>query len=67
MVFPDITEKIHRLEEIQYDDAFWEEIEDIKTYLQFHDGYKRYELQLDILKYFGFRDEQFEFNVLQLS
>ena len=67
MVFPDITEKIHRLEEIQYDDAFWEEIEDIKTYLQLHDGYKRYELQLDILKYFGFRDEQFEFNVLQLS
>ncbi len=32
-----------------------------------NDGYARYDLQLEILKYFGFTDEQMDFNVLQLS
>lgn len=67
MVFPEITEKMDRLAEIENDNACWEEADKIKTYLRENDGYARYNLQLDILKYFGFTDEQMNFNVLQLS
>lgn len=47
--------------------ADWEEADRIKAYLRENDGYAKYNLQLDILKYFGFSDEQMDFNVLQLS
>jgi ATP-binding cassette subfamily F protein 3 len=67
MVFTEITEKINRLTEIEYDDAHWEEADNIKSYLRENDGYRRYELQTEILKYFGFTDEQLDFNVLSLS
>lgn len=67
MVFPEITEKIDRLREIEHDDTYWEEIEDINTYLRDNDGYRKYELQTEILRYFGFTDEQLELNVLSLS
>ena len=67
MVFPEITEKMNRLNEIEYDDTHWEEADAIKAYLREYDGYRRYELQTDILKYFGFTEEQLDFNVLQLS
>lgn len=67
MVFPDITEKMNRLNDIEYCDEYWEEANKIKIYLREYDGYRRYELQTEILKYFGFTDEQLDFNVLQLS
>ncbi len=67
MVFPEITQKIHRLQEIESDDANWEEIDIINSYLREYDWYRRYNLQTDILKYFWFSDEQLDFNVLQLS
>lgn len=67
MVFPEITEKMNRLQEIGNDDAHWEEADAIKKYLRDNDGYSKYDLELDILRYFGFREEQFDFNVLSLS
>jgi ATP-binding cassette subfamily F protein 3 len=67
MVFPEITEKVNRLTEIEYDDAHWEETDTIKGYLRENDWYRRYDLQTDILKYFWFSDEQLDFNVLSLS
>lgn len=67
MVFPEITEKMNRLMVIEHDDAHWEEADAIKAYLREHDGYARYDLQLDILKYFGFTEAQMDFNVLKLS
>lgn len=51
-VFPKITEKIERLGEIQYNDEMWEEIDQIQTFLRENDGYRRYDLQTNILKYF---------------
>ena len=67
MVFHEITPKMHRLIEIEHDDAHWEEADKLKTFMRENDGYARYDLQLEILKYFGFTDEQMDFNVLQLS
>ncbi len=52
MVFPDITERVDRLAEIEWDDEQWEEADVIKTYLRDHDGYRRYDLQTEILRYF---------------
>jgi len=51
-VFPDITEKIHRLHEIEYDKDYWEETQEIKEYIKNCDGYRKYDLQKEILKYF---------------
>lgn len=67
MVFPEITEKMNRLREIEYDDAHWEEVESINMYFRENDGYRKYDLQTDILKYFWFTDEQIDLNVLSLS
>jgi ATP-binding cassette subfamily F protein 3 len=66
-VFGDITTKIDRLAEIIADDASWEEAEQIQTFLRENDGYRRYDLQTDILKYFWFRPEQLDQHVLSLS
>ena len=52
MVFPEITEKMQRLAEIESDDTHWEEIDAINSYLRENDGYRRYNLQTEILKYF---------------
>ncbi len=67
MVFPEITAKINRIAEIEYQDEYWEEAHAIKAYLRENDGYFKYDLQLDILRYFGFSEKQLDFNVLQLS
>ena len=67
MVFPEITEKMNRLMEIEHDDTHWEEADSLKAFMRENDGYARYDLQLEILKYFGFTDEQMDFNVLGLS
>ncbi|MDD2871298.1 MAG: ABC-F family ATP-binding cassette domain-containing protein [Candidatus Gracilibacteria bacterium] len=45
----------------------WEEIEKLSKELIEIDGFKKYNLQLEILKYFGFTESQLDFNVLQLS
>ncbi len=58
---------MNRLMEIEHDDLYWEESDILKKYMRENDGYARYDLQLEILKYFGFSDEQMDFNVLQLS
>lgn len=67
MVFPEITAKINRIAEIEHQDEHWEEAHAIKAYLRENDGYFKYDLQLDILRYFGFSEKQLDFNVLQLS
>ena len=66
-IFPEINQKIQRLEAIKDDGNYWEEIESLNKELIELDGFRKYTLQLEILKYFGFREEQLDFNVLQLS
>lgn len=66
-VFPEINKQVYRLEEIKNSRENWEEAEKINKYLIENDGYKKYNLQLEILKYFWFTPEQMDFNVLQLS
>jgi hypothetical protein len=51
-VFPEINKQIYRLEEIKNIKENWEEAEKINKYLIENDGYKKYNLQLEILKYF---------------
>jgi hypothetical protein len=51
-IFPEINKKIARLEEIGNDMDHWDEIEKLNQELADIDGFKKYELQLDILKYF---------------
>ena len=67
MVFPDITERMHRLAGIEWDDEQWEETDAIKSYLRDHDGYRKYDLQTDILRYFGFTEAMLDQHVLSLS
>ena len=77
-IFSEINEKIYRLDEIKThpltpslvmsgDNLYWEEIEKLSKELIELDGFKKHNLQLEILKYFWFTDEQLDFNVLQLS
>lgn len=66
-IFPEINTKIERLNEIKDDHSKWEEIEELSKYLIDNDWYKKHALQLEILKYFWFTDEQMDFNVLSLS
>ena len=66
-IFPEINKKIHRLNEIQNNMELWDETEKLNKELAEIDGFRKFELQHEILKYFGFSDEQMNFNVLQLS
>jgi hypothetical protein len=66
-IFPVINQKIKRLNEIQNDMDLWDETEQLNKDLAEIDGFRKHELQHEILKYFGFSDEQMNFNVLQLS
>ena len=66
-IFPEINQKIARLNEIQNDMDLWDETEQLNKDLAEIDGFRKFELQHEILKYFGFSDEQLDFNVLQLS
>lgn len=66
-IFPEINKKIFRLQEIQQDWENWEEIEEINKYLAEIDGFRKFELQKDILKYFWFSQEQMWFKISQLS
>jgi hypothetical protein len=51
-IFPEINEKIQRLETIKDDGNYWEEIESLNKELIELDGFRKYALQLEILKYF---------------
>ena len=66
-IFPEITQKVERFEEIKNNPELWEEANQLNEFILQHDGFKKYRLQLDILKYFWFSDEQMNFNVLLLS
>ena len=66
-IFPEINNKIHRLNEIQNNMDLWDETEQLNKELAEIDWFRKFELQHEILKYFGFTDEQMNFNVLQLS
>jgi ATP-binding cassette subfamily F protein 3 len=66
-LFPELTVKIHRLEEIKDDWDAWEEIETLNRELIETDGFKKHILQWEILRYFGITDDQLEYNVLMLS
>ncbi len=66
-IFPEINKKIERLNEIKNDSESWKEIEQLNKFLIEQDWFKKHALQLEILKYFWFSDEQMEFNVLSLS
>ena len=50
-IFPDINQKIHRLKEIQNDMDLWDETEKLNKELAELDGFRKYELQHEILKY----------------
>lgn len=73
-LFPEINQKIERLNELkekgQTQDLPLQEIsqmQELTDYLVENDWFKKHKLQLEILKYFWFSDEQLDFNVLQLS
>jgi ATP-binding cassette subfamily F protein 3 len=66
-VFPDITERINRLHEIEGNHEHRDEIRDIKEYLEIRDGYNLHDLQLKILTYFWFDESYLDRIVTQLS
>lgn len=66
-IFPHITERINRLHEIEGTLDHTIEIREIKEYLETHDGYNLYDLQLRILTYFWFDESYLERGVIQLS
>ena len=66
-LFPEINQKINRLNEINSNPDLWEETEKLNKELIEVDWFKKHILQTEILKYFWFSEEQMDFNVLQLS
>lgn len=66
-VFPEINKQIERLNEIKDDPNLWEESEKLNKLLVEQEWFKKYNIQLEILKYFWFTDDQMDFNVLKLS
>lgn len=66
-LFPEINKQIERLNEIKENPEAWQETEELNKLLVENDWFKKHTLQLEILKYFWFSEEQLDFNVLQLS
>ncbi len=66
-VLPEITEKIHRLQEIEGSAGQRDEVSELKEYLTTNNGYERYDLQLRILTYFDFDENDFDRPVTQFS
>ncbi len=66
-VFPEISQQIHSLDTLQDNPDAWEEIETLNKTLSANDGFRKYELQKNILKYFWFSAEQMKQNVMSLS
>lgn len=73
--FPEITAKVQRLEEIKrlLDEntensiELIEEQNEIIERMLLNEAYQKYDLQQEILKYFGFSKEQLSFKISQLS
>ena len=65
-VFPEITEKINLLNKYKKEGDYLK-IEELSQQLKDIDGFRKYDLQLDILKYFWFKTEQLSLPVKQLS
>ena len=73
--FPEITTKVQRLEEIKrlLDESAENSIElieeqnEIIERMLLNEAYQKYDLQQEILKYFGFSKEQLSFKISQLS
>lgn len=66
-IFPDITERINRLKEIEGNPTYRDETYNIKQYLESCNGYELYDLQLKILTYFWFDESYLDRPVSQLS
>jgi ATP-binding cassette subfamily F protein 3 len=73
-IFPEINKKISQLEVLKLKEKKqglslqeMEEIQNLNKHLIETEWFKKNTLQLEILKYFWFSDEQLNFNVLQLS
>ena len=66
-IFPEIREKIERLETIKHNPDAWEEIETLNRELVEVDGFRKDILRQEILRYFWITDDQLDFNVLKLS
>jgi hypothetical protein len=73
--FPEITNASQRLDEIEVlinqnsENSFslLEEQEALMQFMVQNDGFQKYGMQREILKYFGFTKEQMDFKVSQLS
>ena len=73
--FPEITTKVQRLEEIkrlldentQNSIELIEEQNEIIERMLLNEAYQKYDLQQEILKFFGFSKEQLSFKISQLS
>jgi ATP-binding cassette, subfamily F, member 3 len=66
-IFPEINKQIKELNAIKNDSSKWQEIEKLNKLILDVDWFKKYNLQLEILKYFWFSEEQMDLNVLKLS
>ena len=66
-VFPEITKKVNILNELKKKWENYEKIEELSQELREVDGFKKFDLQWDILKYFWFTSEQLKMPVKQLS
>ena len=66
-LFPEIRQKIARLEALEPDPEAWEEKETLNKELAETNGFQKNILVQEILRYFGITDDQLDFNVLQLS
>ena len=66
-IFPEIDEKIQRLEVIKNDPDMWEETAKLNKELKDLNGFKKHTLMLEIHRYFGITDEHLDYNVLKLS
>lgn len=66
-VFPEITEKINRLKEIEWNLLHRDETREIKEYIEAQNGYQLYDLQLTILTYFWFDESFLDRPVTQFS
>ena len=66
-LFPEIKQKIARLQTIGSDPEAWEEREKLNKDLAEINGFQKNILVQEILRYFGITDDQLDLNVLQLS
>ena len=65
--FPEITENIKILEKLKKENKNHKKQQEIIEFLKENDGFRKYDLQLDILKYFWFKKEQLDLKIWQLS